>query len=79
MTELQAQHVKYDGWFAQLHQTDQFLSAHVEHTNQRRDQVHQTVNTQVASLQENMNQVRNEVSAGFSNLEAMLSKRGKMS
>ena len=79
ITELQAQHVKHDSWFAQMHQTDQFLSAQVEQTNQRLDQVHPTVNNQVASLQENMNQVRNEVSAGFANIEAMLSKRGKTS
>ena len=30
MTELQAQHVKYDGWFAQMHQTDKLLSGQVE-------------------------------------------------
>ena len=79
ITELQSQHVKFEGWFAQMNQTDQFLAAQVEQTQQRIDQVHQNVNTQIASLQENVSQVRNEVSAGFSNIEAMLSKRGKTS
>ena len=79
LTELQAQHVKYEGWFAQMHQTDQFLSAQVEQTNQRLDQVNQNMNIQVASLHENVSQVRNEVNQGFANLEAMLNKRGKTS
>eukprot|EP00435_Cladocopium_sp_Y103_P073106 s153_g42.t1 len=79
VTEIQAQQVKYDGWFAQMHQTDQFLSGQIEQANQRIDQVHNAVNTQVAALRDNMTQIHNDVSAGFANMEAMLSKRGKTS
>eukprot|EP00435_Cladocopium_sp_Y103_P036567 s250_g9.t1 len=79
MTEMQAQQVKFEGWFAQLHQIDHFFSGQLEQTNQRLDQVNQNVTSQVSSLQQNMTQIQSEVSAGYANIEALLSKRGKTS
>ena len=77
VTELQAQGVKFEGWFTQMHQTDQFLTTQIQETNARLDAVSSSVTHQVGSIQHEMNSMRGEMTSGFANIEALLSKSRK--
>ena len=70
LTEMQAQHVKYEGWFSQMHQTDQFLTGQIQEANHRMEGVKQTLEAQVSQLS-------SQVTSGFNNIEALLAKRAK--
>ena len=74
MTELQAQGVKFEGWFTQMHQTEQFLGAQIRETNERLDAASTTVNDQIGALQNNIQNIHGEVTSGFAHMEALLSK-----
>ena len=65
LVELQAQNCKFETWFGQMHQADQFLSAQLSETNQRLDQVAATTQEQRKVLANNMESMQNQMSTGF--------------
>ena len=67
LVELQSQHVKYEGWFAQMNQQEQFLSQQVQEANARIDQVNGQNEERFSSLQTDMQK-------GFQHIEALLVK-----
>ena len=86
MSELHATNQKFEGWFNQLHRADQTLSAQVEAVTQQVDQqghriekINTDLVSQVGGLQTGLNTVQQDVSNGFTRMEALLEKRAKTS
>ena len=86
MSELHATNQKFEGWFNQLHQADQAVSAQLESVTQQVDQqghriekINSDLVTQVGGLQAGLSSVQQDVSNGFTRMEALLEKRAKTS
>ena len=86
MSKLHATNQKFEGWFNQLHRADQTLSAQVEAVTQQVDQqghriekINTDLVSQVGGLQTGLNTVQQDVSNGFTRMEALLEKRAKTS
>ena len=86
ITELQATSHKFEGWFNQMHHTDQVMSAQLEAVTQQVDQqghriekINSGLVTQVGGLQAGLSSVQQHVSNGFTRMEALLEKRAKTS
>lgn len=84
--ELQATNHKFEGWFNQLHQADQVMSTQLESVTQQVDQqghriekLNNDLVSQVGGLQAGLTSVQQDVSNGFTRMEALLEKRAKTS
>ena len=79
LTELQAQSGKYEQWFTQMHQTDQQLAAQIDLQGHKIEQVSKDLESKTNSLKDGLDRVENEISRGFSQMEALLEKKNKTS
>ena len=86
ITELRANNQKFEGWFNQMHQTDQQLAAKVDSITQQVDlqghrveQINRDLASQVSALQSSVSTIQQDISAGFTRMEALVEKRAKTS
>lgn len=83
ITELRANNQKFEGWFNQI---DQQLAAKVDSITQQVDlqghrveQINRDLASQVSTLQSSVSAIQQDISAGFTRMEALVEKRAKTS